>query len=286
MQLDFTKMQSLGNDFVMLDGVSRKMPLSSAMVRRLADRHYGIGCDQILLAENSPVADFRFRIFNQDGSEVEQCGNGARCLARFVHDRGLTDQYTISVETLNTRMRLELLDDGAVRVEMGVPEFLPERIPFLTDQPAERYALEVQGERLAIMALSLGNPHAVLLVEDVHTAPVERLGPLVENHVRFPARVNVGFCQIVARDRIRLRVHERGVGETLGCGSGACAAVVAGVRLGRLDPVVCVSLPGGEVWVQWNGEAAVHLTGPAQTVYTGHITLPVEFERADDSFTS
>ncbi len=268
-------MQALGNDFIMLDGVSRSIPISPEVVRWLSDRHFGVGCDQLLLAETSAVADFRFRIFNRDGSEVGQCGNGARCFARFLQDSGLTDQYTISVETLNARMQLHILDNGDVRVEMGKPEFLPEKVPFLADLPTERHWLEIQGEMLEIFPLSLGNPHAVILVEDVATAPVERLGPLIEVHSRFPAKVNVEYCQIVDHGHIRLRVHERGVGETLGCGSGACAAVVTGIRLGFLEPEVDVSLPGGTARVRWDGAGEpVYLTGPAHTVFVGRITLP------------
>ena len=277
MQLDFTKMQSMGNDFVVLDGVSRRMPISAEVVRLLADRHFGVGCDQILLAEKGRAADFRFRIFNRDGNEVEQCGNGARCFARFLRDNGLTDRDTISVETMNTRMQLRILDDGDISVDMGLPEFLPERIPFQADTPAERYPLAVGGEVLDISALALGNPHAVILVDDADAAQVDRLGPLIEHHPRFPAGVNAGFCEIVDRDQIRLRVHERGVGETLGCGSGACAAVVAGIRLGLLGADVCVGLPGGQARVRWDGPGnPVHLTGSASTVFTGVIAIPVE----------
>ncbi len=277
MQLDFTKMQSMGNDFVVLDGVSRHMPISADVVRLLADRHFGVGCDQILLAEKGRAADFRFRIFNRDGNEVEQCGNGARCFARFLRDNGLTDQDLISVETMSTRLQLRILDDGDIRVDMGVPEFQPGRIPFQADTPAERYPLAVGSEVLEISALALGNPHAVVLVNDVDIAPVDRLGPLIERHPRFPAGVNAGFCEIVDNDQIRLRVHERGVGETLGCGSGACAAAVAGIRLGLLGPDVSVRLPGGRARVRWDGPGnPVHLTGSASTVFTGVIAIPAQ----------
>ena len=277
MQLDFTKMQSMGNDFVVLDGVSRQMPITADAARLLADRHFGVGCDQVLLAEKGRAADFRFRVFNRDGSEVGQCGNGARCFARFLRDNGLTDQDLISVETLSTRMQLRILDDGDISVDMGQPEFLPERIPFLADQPDVSHPLAVDGEVLEITALALGNPHAVIQVGDVATAPVGRLGPLVEHHPRFPARVNAGFCEIVDPNHIRLRVHERGAGETLGCGSGACAAVVAGIRLGLLGPDVRVALPGGQARVRWDGPGnPVHLIGSASTVFTGVITIPGE----------
>ncbi len=275
MQVDFTKMQSLGNDFVVLDGVSRSLPLSPDQARRIADRHFGIGCDQVLLAEAGQGADFRFRIFNHDGGEVEQCGNGARCFARFLRDRGLTDRDAISVETLSSRMLLRILPDGNVSVDMGPAVFAPARIPFDAEREADLYSLTVDGDNLEISALSMGNPHAVLMVTDVDTAPVERLGPVIESHPRFPARVNVGFCQVVARNHVRLRVFERGVGETLGCGSGACAAVVAGIRLGLLDAEVLVSLPGGDARVAWaGGDASVLLSGPAITVFNGVISLP------------
>ncbi len=284
MQLDFTKMQSLGNDFVVLDGVTHQLTMNSGIARLLADRHFGIGCDQILLAEKGRQAEFRFRIFNQDGGEVEQCGNGARCFARFVRDNGLTTNDRISVETLNARMLLKVLDNGDVAVEMGIPEFEPSRIPFDAPAAAVSHDLEVDGERLQISALAIGNPHAVIQVADVSLAPVETLGPAIERHPRFPARVNAGFCEIVNRSHIRLRVYERGVGETLGCGSGACAAVVAGIRSGQLDRQVRVSLPGGDATVRWDsGTEPVHLIGPAFNVFSGTITVPDDLLNESDA---
>lgn len=275
MHLDFTKMQSLGNDFVVLDGVSESVAISPPMARLLADRHFGIGCDQILVAERGRQAEFRYRIFNRDGSEVEQCGNGARCFARFLQDRGLSTDNPVSVETINTRMQLRILEGGEVEVDMGAPEFEPQRIPFVADEAARSHELEVAGQVLGVSVLALGNPHAVLRVDDVGLAPVETLGPLLENHPRFPARVNAGFSEIVGRSHIRLRVFERGVGETLGCGSGACAAVVAGIRQGWLDNEVRVSLPGGDATVRWaGGREPVYLVGPAYTVFSGTIEVP------------
>jgi diaminopimelate epimerase len=282
MQLDFTKMQSLGNDFVVLDGVSREIHLTTSLARYIADRHFGIGCDQILLAEAGSTADFRFRVFNRDGSEVEQCGNGARCFARFLRDRGLTDRDEISVETVNSRMQLSIQAGGEVRVDMGAPVLDPERIPFVADRAADRYFLSLDGTELEIAALSMGNPHAVTFVDDVDRAPVERLGLQIESHPRFPARVNAGFCQVLSADHVRLRVYERGVGETLGCGSGACAAVVSGIRLGLLQDTVRVSLPGGDARVHWQGgETPVYLSGPATTVYRGVMPVPEDYPGAN-----
>ena len=275
MQLDFTKMQSLGNDFVVLDGVSQTLPLTTEVVRHIADRHYGIGCDQVLVAETGRSADFRFRIFNRDGGEVAQCGNGARCFARFLRDRGLTLEDDITIETTNSRMGLHIREDGDVQVDMGPPIFEPADIPFVADGVAHRYVIAVEGAELEVAALSMGNPHAVLFVDNVDEAPVDLLGPAVESHTRFPARANVGFCQVLDGERVRLRVYERGVGETLGCGSGACAAVVAGIRLGLLQHTVRVSLPGGDALVSWQGDnAPVYLSGPAVTVFSGVLSIP------------
>ena len=275
MRLDFTKMQSLGNDFVVLDGVSSSITITADLSRQLADRHFGIGCDQILLAEKDSSADFRFRIFNQDGSEVAQCGNGARCFAIFLRERGLTSKNRISVQTLNRHMTLHILDNGDVRVEIGVPIFTPAKIPFRADSEAITYPLNAGKENVTISALAVGNPHAVIVVDNVDSAPVEDLGPVIESHPDFPERVNAGFMQIVSPQHIRLRVFERGVGETLGCGSGACAAVVSGIRLGLLRSPVRVSLPGGDATVEWGGdERAVFLSGPAHHVFTGEIELP------------
>lgn len=274
MRLNFTKMQSLGNDFVVLDGVSQQLNLSSEIARKLADRHFGVGCDQILLAEPGESTDFRFRIFNQDGSEVEQCGNGARCMARFLRQRGLSDKNEISVQTLKSQMMLRINDDGDVSVEMGVPEFEPSKIPFDAPKKALCYSLQLEAKKVDITALAIGNPHAVLVVEDLESAGVDIIGPEIENHPRFPERVNAGFMQIVSPRYIRLRVYERGVGETLGCGSGACAAVVAGIENGKLEHQVEVSLPGGNASVEWAGIGRpVFLRGPAHTVFSGEITL-------------
>ena len=280
MQLDFTKMQSLGNDFVVLDGVSRSLPIHADLARYIADRHFGVGCDQVLVAEAGQSADFRFRIFNRDGSEVEQCGNGARCFARFLRDRELTSQDRITVETINSRMSLVLKQNGEVQVELGQPVFDPGQIPFIADGISKRYVIAVNGEECEIAALSMGNPHAVLFVDDAGDAQVEVLGPLLESHSRFPAKTNVGFCQVKSVDHIRLRVYERGVGETLGCGSGACAAVVAGIQLGLLEHDVRVSLPGGDARVSWQGVGApVYLSGPATNVYRGVLDLPDRLHR-------
>jgi diaminopimelate epimerase len=274
MSLVFSKMQGLGNDFVVLDATRRPLDLDTQTIRRLANRRLGIGCDQVLVVEPPRLPDtlFHYRIFNADGSEVEQCGNGARCFARFVRDRGLTDQDEIPVGTAAGPIRLYLESGGQVRVDMGVPEFLPERIPFLADWPALRYPLEVGDECLTIGALSMGNPHALLLVDDLETAPVARLGPLIESHPRFPRRVNVGFMQILAEDHVRLRVYERGVGETLACGTGACAAVVHARQCGLAQERVRVSLPGGELMITWAGPGeVVWMTGPAVEVFRGEI---------------
>lgn len=274
MNLRFTKMQGLGNDFVVFDAIRQQVDLDPATIRRLADRRFGIGCDQILLVEPPRLAgtDFHYRIFNADGSEVEQCGNGARCFARFVRDQGLSERDEIPVGTAAGAIRLYLEPDGQVRVDMGPPELTPERIPFQADTLSPTDTLEVAGETLTIGAVSMGNPHAVLLVEDIETAPVARLGPLIEAHPRFPRRVNVGFMQILTPTHIRLRVHERGAGETLACGTGACAAVVSGRLRGLLDTRARVSLPGGDLMIEWRGPSqTVWMTGSAKTVFQGEI---------------
>lgn len=272
--LRFTKMQGLGNDFVVIDAVRQSVQADTATIRWLADRRFGIGCDQVLLVEPArlPGTDFHYRIFNADGSEVEQCGNGARCFARFVRDQGLTDKAEIPVGTAAGPILLFVESKGQVRVDMGPPILEPARIPFLADRQALTYPLEIEGETLEIGAVSMGNPHAVLLVEDTRLAPVARLGPRIERHPRFPTRVNAGFMQILAPDRIRLRVHERGVGETLACGTGACAAVVTGRLRGLLGPRVQVSLPGGDLVIEWPGAPhPVLMTGPAEPVFEGEI---------------
>ena len=270
--LSFTKMHSLGNDFVLLDGVRRPFHLGRDHIQHLADRHRGIGCDQLIVAEpGRNGADFSMRIFNTDGSEAEQCGNGARCFAKFLHDEGLTDQTRLVVDTGSRLIQLEIEDDWQVVVDMGAPGFEPGALPFDAQDEANVYQLDVAGETVEISAISLGNPHAVLLVDDVDTAPVERLGPAIERHSRFPQRTNVGFACPITRSKIRLRVWERGVGETLACGSGACAAAVACHRLGRIDEEIEVELPGGIASVRWPGQGPVFLRGPAVTVYRGEI---------------
>jgi len=275
-RLKFTKMHGAGNDFVVLDGVNQRIDLTPAQYQALADRHFGIGCDQILLvqAATRPDCDFRYRIFNADGGEVQQCGNGARCFVRFVHDQGLTPKREIRVETASGIIVPKLEDDGRVTVNMGPPRFEPAEIPFVAAERALTYRLDVAGRELEISALSMGNPHAVWVVDDVDTAPVAELGPLLEHHPRFPQRVNVGFMQVVGRDRIRLRVFERGSGETLACGTGACAAVVTGISRGLLDASVGVETRGGDLSITWVGAGSdVFLTGPAVTVFQGEIEL-------------
>lgn len=275
-ELHFTKMHGIGNDFVVLDGVNQKVVLDAGQIRRIADRHFGVGCDQLLLVEAyaGDDADFHYRIFNADGGEVEQCGNGARCFARFVHDQGLTQKTVIPVMTAGGRIVLEIQPDGQVTVNMGVPELEPDRIPFISEKRQTLYNLEIAGENYTFAAVSMGNPHAVLQVADVDTAPVETLGPQLEKHPVFPKRVNVGFMQVISRDYIRLRVFERGSGETLACGTGACAAVVAGRVQGLLNELVTVELPGGRLQIQWQGDGQpVWMTGPAETVFRGTLTL-------------
>lgn len=276
MRIKFTKMHGLGNDFVVLDAVNQAIDLTPARARFLADRHFGVGCDQILVVEPSarPDADFRYRIFNADGGEVEQCGNGARCFVRFVHDKGLTAKRAIRVETRGGLIELRLEHDGLVTVDMGVPRFEPSHVPFVTGSDALVQPLQLDGAGVDITALSMGNPHAVQAVANVDTAPVAEQGPLIENHPRFPQRVNAGFMQVVDRHAIRLRVYERGAGETLACGSGACAAVVAGIARGLLDSPVRVAMRGGELTIAWGGPGQpVRMTGPAVTVFDSEIEI-------------
>ncbi|MEO8297042.1 MAG: diaminopimelate epimerase [Burkholderiales bacterium] len=312
MRLRFTKMQGAGNDFVVLDATEHPLSLSAAQLRQLGDRRFGVGADQILVVERSSRAgvDFRYRIFNgADGAEVEQCGNGARCFVRYVRERGLTDRDTIQVETVNTLLALRLQPDGRVTVDMSRPVFEPAQIPFnaegltprlqgnagppqvsltpsggglgearpwgQSEQGFALWPLDLGGEVVEVAAVSMGNPHAVQRVADVDAAPVERQGPLIEAHARFPRKVNAGFLQVVSRSHIRLRVFERGAGETLSCGTGACAAVVAGIRLGWLDARVDVDTRGGRLTIEWAGgnDDPVLMTGPAQTVFEGEIEL-------------
>ncbi|MDP2795585.1 MAG: diaminopimelate epimerase [Sulfurisoma sp.] len=277
MKIRFTKMHGLGNDFVVLDAIHQSFVPTPAQARYLADRHFGVGCDQILVVEEPSRAgiDFRYRIFNADGGEVEQCGNGARCFVRFVHDHGLTDKPEIRVETKAGTIAPRLEANGDVTVDMGVPRFLPAEIPFESFSDAVVQPLVVGDATFDITAVSMGNPHAVQIVADVAAAPVEKYGPLIENHPRFPRRVNAGFMQVVDRHAIKLRVFERGAGETLACGTGACAAVVAGIRRNLLDSPVRVAMHGGELTIAWAGmNEPVLMTGPAVRVFEGEIELP------------
>ena len=283
MRLRFTKMQGAGNDFVVLDGITQRVDLTAEQFRRLADRRFGIGADQILLVQRArqPGVDFRYRIVNADGGEVEQCGNGARCFVRFVHDRGLTHKRTIRVETLGGLIEPRLEDDGRVTVDMGVPVFEPARVPFdaegLVARAEERdrlWPLGIGGRTIEFSVLSMGNPHAVQVVDDVDRAPVAADGALIERHPRFPRRVNAGFVQVLGRQAIRLRVWERGAGETLACGTGACAAAVAGILRGLLDSPLTVHARGGELRIAWAGAGQpVLMTGPAEAVFDGEIEL-------------
>ena len=272
----FTKMHGLGNDFVVFDATEQPLTLSANQARLIADRRFGVGCDQILIVEPAPdgSADFLYRIFNADGSEVSQCGNGARCFARFVRDKGLIDRDEIRVVTHAGPMVLHICDDGQITVNMGVPRFEPAEVPFSAEGREQQYPLQLGAESVDISALSLGNPHAVTVVDDVNTAPVERQGPLIESHERFPERVNAGFLEVVDESHGRLRVYERGSGETLACGSGACAAMVAGRQLGLFADQVEMTLRGGILRLAWAGEGEpVMMTGPADTVFEGDINL-------------
>ncbi|MDH5300767.1 MAG: diaminopimelate epimerase [Gammaproteobacteria bacterium] len=276
MKIEFSKMHGLGNDFVVIDAINQQINLSSEQVRFLADRHFGVGCDQLLLVEKAsrPSVDFRYRIFNADGSEVEQCGNGARCFARFVANHGLTSKTEIPVETAGGDIVLRLQDDGQVTVDMGVPRFDPAVLPLTMAARQARYDVEIDGELTTFGAVSMGNPHAVIMVDDVTRAPVDTLGPILESHPLFPRRVNVGFMQVKSADHIALRVYERGAAETLACGTGACGAMVVGRTWGLLDDTVQVDLPGGSLRIHWAGEGHhVMMTGPAVEVFRGMIEL-------------
>lgn len=272
----FTKMHGLGNDFVVIDAITQVIDMTPAKARKLADRRFGVGCDQILIVEppSQPDIDFRYRIFNADGSEVQQCGNGARCFAKFVRDRRLTGKKVIKVETSSGLIELHVGINNQVTVDMGVPVLEPANIPFQAPQRAVLYPLDVAGESVMIGAVSMGNPHAVLQVSSVKDADIEKLGPTIESHERFPERVNAGFMEIVSRSEINLRVYERGAGETLACGTGACAAVVAGRLQDLLDSRVKVNLPGGSLTIEWTADGeSVKMTGPATTVYQGRIKI-------------
>ena len=274
--IEFTKMHGLGNDFMVIDAINQSVELSAVQVRSLADRHFGIGFDQLLLVEPAtrPDSDFRYRIFNADGGEVGQCGNGARCFMQFVHEHGLSDRDRLRVETRSGLLELQRGQDGQITVNMGIPRLAPNEIPFRARHEALSYPLEVGGRQLHIGAVSMGNPHAVVRVEDAATAAVAELGPLIESHPDFPERTNAGFMQVLDRSHIRLRVYERGSGETLACGSGACAAVVIGRRWELLDETVQVAVNGGDLVVSWSGPGMpVMMTGPATTVFQGRIEL-------------
>ena len=276
MKLKCSKMHGLGNDFVVLDGIRQTVSLSPEQLCYLADRHFGVGCDQLLVVEpaTQPGVDFRYRIFNADGGEVEQCGNGARCFVRFVHDKGLTDRREIRVETKSGVIAPCLREDGLVTVDMGVPELTPAKVPFVSDSDALVQPLQVGEAMVAITAVSMGNPHAVQVVADVDAAPVAEQGALIERHPRFPARVNAGFLQVVDAHRVRLRVFERGAGETLACGTGACAAVVTGIVRNLVVSPVRVETRGGELEIAWGGPGTpVLMTGPAVTVFEGEMSL-------------
>ena len=285
-KLHFTKMQGAGNDFIVLDGVRAEIQLSETQIRALADRHFGIGADQLLLVERPTIdgVDFQYRIFNNDGGEVEHCGNGARCFVKYVVDQGLTDKREIRVQVQKGVITLRLQDNGEVTVDMGMPELRPAEVPFdatglhsIAADADVLWPLDVDGRDLQISVVSMGNPHAVVVVEDTEAWPIAVDGPLIERHARFPARVNAGFMEIVDRHTIRLRVYERGAGETLACGTGACAAAVAGIRRGLLDSPVMVHTHGGVLTIGWDGrqdrEASVMMTGPATTVFQGEVEL-------------
>lgn len=276
MLLRFTKMQGLGNDFVVVDAINQSVDLSAAQIRFIADRHFGVGCDQLLMVEN-PVtvnADFKYRIFNADGSEVAQCGNGARCFARFVRDKQLCAKDKMTVDTLAGQLVLHMAEDDCVTVNMGVPRHVPEEVPLRSTEERLLYSVTLDNQQVLFSALSMGNPHAVIQVDDVRCAPVATWGAALESHEMFPERVNVGFMEVVDSQNIKLRVYERGAAETLACGSGACAAVVAGMELGLLSGRVNVELPGGRLFIEWAGRNfPVFMTGPALSVFEGQISL-------------
>ncbi len=275
MRVEFSKMHGLGNDFMVIDLVSQQVTLDPTLIRGLANRNFGIGFDQLLLVEppEQPDVDFKYRIFNADGSEVEQCGNGVRCFARFVHERGLTRKKLIRVSTKSGIVEPEINEEGWVRVNMGAPKFRPSEIPFTAEADAAVYHVDVGDTQVELDVVNMGNPHAVIVVDDILKAPVEKLGPLLEKHPRFPERVNVGFLQVLNRREVCLRVFERGTGETLACGTGACAAVVSGIRRGLLDPEVVVHLQGGDLTIAWRPKEVVWMTGPTATVFEGVIQL-------------
>lgn len=275
MHFHFSKMHGLGNDFMVVDCITQNIFFSPDLIRRLANRHTGVGFDQLLVVEApyDPETDFHYRIFNADGSEVEQCGNGARCFARFVRMKGLTNKFSVSVSTKKGKMVLSIEEDDQVTVNMGIPEFEPSKIPFKAKQTEKTYILRAEDKTLFCGAVSMGNPHVVTVVDDVETADVDTLGPLLESHERFPERVNAGFMQVLSRGEINLRVYERGAGETQACGSGACGAVAVGIDQGLLDHDVKVHLPGGSLQISWQGPGKpLYMTGPATHVFDGQLT--------------
>lgn len=276
MKLNFTKMQGAGNDFVVIDGFTSPVSLTKSQIKQIANRYFGVGCDQLLIVEktHSPNVDFRYRIFNADGGEVQQCGNGARCFVRFVVDKGLTDQHEITVETAGGIIKLTLQENGEVTVNMGAPNFEPSSLPFLANQQQAQYTLTLKDTEVDIAAVSMGNPHAVTIVENTETANVSELGPQIESHPHFPEHVNAGFMQVISPHEINLRVFERGSGETLACGTGACAAVVTGIQLDLLQSPVVVNTRGGQLNIAWHSnEAPVMMSGPAEIVFEGEIDL-------------
>ncbi|NTS76735.1 diaminopimelate epimerase [Catenovulum sp. SM1970] len=276
MQFNFSKMHGLGNDFMVLDNVTQNVFLSPEQVTKLADRNFGVGFDQLLIVEPpyAPEQDFHYRIYNSDGSEVEQCGNGARCFARFVRLKGLTNKNEIKVSTTKGNIVLNVERDGQVTVDMGVPILAPQDVPFTANKQEKTYILKAGEHNILCGVASMGNPHCVLTVDNVDTADVEELGPLLESHERFPNKANIGFMQVQNREKVRLRVFERGAGETLACGTGACAAVVVGILQGKLDNKVTVSLPGGDLVISWEGEGQpVMMTGSATHVFDGQINI-------------
>ncbi|CAH6823701.1 diaminopimelate epimerase [Vibrio chagasii] len=275
MHFHFSKMHGLGNDFMVVDCITQNIFFSPDLIRRLADRHTGVGFDQLLVVEApyDPETDFHYRIFNADGSEVEQCGNGARCFARFVRMKGLTNKYSINVSTKKGKMVLKIEENDLITVNMGIPEFEPSKIPFKAKQPEKTYILRTDTHTLFCGAVSMGNPHVVTVVDDVDMADVDTLGPLLESHERFPERVNAGFMQVVNREEVRLRVYERGAGETQACGSGACGAVAVGITQGLLAENVKVRLPGGDLHISWQGPGKpLYMTGPATHVFDGQLS--------------
>lgn len=276
MRLKFTKMQGAGNDFVVIDAYTQSIQLTTEQIRHIANRFFGVGCDQLLMVEKSqtPNADFRYRIFNADGGEVQQCGNGARCFVKFVVEKGLTNKHEIDVETASGIITLALQQDGLVTVNMGAPQFQPNQIPFSAEAEALQYLLTLGNQSVKIAVASMGNPHAVTLVQNVDAYDVKGIGPQIESHARFPERVNAGFMQVLNPHEIKLRVYERGSGETLACGTGACAAVVSGIRLGELESPVLVHTRGGDLNISWTGgDKPVMMTGPAEIVFEGEIEV-------------